>query len=173
MDHRLFHLLLTVFIFILTSNIAHSLSVSIKPVKTKFTDGKKVELLLTYKNNDSKQYCIKNWFAPKKELEHRLFSISCLKKDVPYIGKMVKRGAPTVADTVIVKPGEKVETKINLASGYDLSKSCRYLITFPLDYDEILLTGVDGCESVMSKSNTKKKTASTLVWVKAPVQSTI
>ncbi len=85
------------------------------------------------------QYIIKNgtadairilpWATPlEKILSADSFDITFNGEQLPYIGRMVKRMAPTDADYVTISAGESVEVTVDLSNAYDTSASGNYRV---------------------------------------------
>lgn len=78
-----------------------------------------VQLKLT--NNSSQVLKIPYWQLPSDRMESNLFQVTINGRTAPYIGPLVKRGAPTEADMVVFQPYETRLVSVNLANFYDLS----------------------------------------------------
>jgi peptidyl-Lys metalloendopeptidase len=97
-------------------------------------DNGNVEVTVT--NTSRKTARIPTWQLPSAEAQSDLFAVSRNGEEIPYEGRMIKRGTPTAADFAILRPGESRRVTLNLAEAYDLSKTGDYTVTFaaPLQF---------------------------------------
>ncbi|HWR13412.1 MAG TPA: M35 family metallo-endopeptidase [Terriglobales bacterium] len=70
------------------------------------------------------------WQTPLEEFTAPIFQVHKDGVLVPYIGKLVKRGAPTADDYVSIAPGQTVSSTIDLAEGYAIADSGQYTVEF-------------------------------------------
>jgi peptidyl-Lys metalloendopeptidase len=70
------------------------------------------------------------WFTPLDGLERSLFTVSRNGEPVRYVGKMVKRAAPTEKDYVTLMAGESLTSTADLSANYDLSVSGVYTVKY-------------------------------------------
>ncbi|MET4730941.1 peptidyl-Lys metalloendopeptidase [Lysobacter enzymogenes] len=107
-----------------------------------------VEITLT--NTSNKTLRLPSWQLPDNEFDAKLFSISFNGEPVAYEGKMVKRGVPEAKDFTILRPGQTVRRTVDLAAGYDLSRTGQYVVAFraPLQHastsDRVMLHQANG-----------------------------
>jgi peptidyl-Lys metalloendopeptidase len=81
-------------------------------------------------NNSNEIVKVPYWQLPGANAESKLFQVSRDGKPVDYLGKMVKRGAPTEADLVSFQPYETKVYNVNLAESYDLRGGGSYAIGY-------------------------------------------
>jgi peptidyl-Lys metalloendopeptidase len=81
-------------------------------------------------NNSNQIVQVPYWQLPGANAESKLFQVSRDGKPVDYLGKLVKRGAPTQADLVSFQPYETKVYNVNLAEAYDLGREGGYTIGF-------------------------------------------
>jgi peptidyl-Lys metalloendopeptidase len=86
-----------------------------------------VQLKVT--NNSNEVVRVPYWQLPGSA-ENRQFQVTRGGVAVDYLGKIVKRGAPTDADLVTFQPHETKVVSVNLADTYDLSRGGDYTISF-------------------------------------------
>ena len=146
------------FVLFIVFNCFDALEVKISPVKTKFSKGDKVTVVMQYKNTDPIPVLINPWFLPKKELDEPIFEVSCNGAHVNYMGKIVKRGALQRKDAVSIPAGQTAKSTIDVSSVYNMSESCNYKIELADDLETLLFNG-----SSSFRSNTKSETRLTLV----------
>jgi peptidyl-Lys metalloendopeptidase len=80
-------------------------------------------------NNSNEIVRVPYWQLPGSS-ENRQFKVTRNGEAVDYLGKIVKRGAPTDADLVSFQPHETKVINVNLADTYDLSRGGNYTISF-------------------------------------------
>jgi len=80
-------------------------------------------------NNSNEVVRVPYWQLPGSS-EGKQFQVSRGGVAVDYLGKIVKRGAPTDADLVTFQPHETKVIGVNLADMYDLSRGGDYTISF-------------------------------------------
>ena len=81
-------------------------------------------------NNRTEIVKVPYWQLPGANSESKLFQVLRDGKPVDFLGKMVKRGAPTAAELVTFQPRETKVVSVNLADSYDLSRSGNYTVAF-------------------------------------------
>lgn len=107
-----------------------------------------VEISIT--NTSRKTVRLPSWQLPDNEFDAKLFSISFNGEPVAYEGKMVKRGLPEAKDFTLLQPGQTVRRTVDLAAGYDLSRTGQYVVAFraPLQHastsDRVMLHQANG-----------------------------
>jgi hypothetical protein len=89
----------------------------------------RVEAILSFQNTSSKDAYLVNYNVGEGELiENNVLAVTCADKKIPYIGKYVKRAAPTEEDFVRVAPGQTLQRSIRLDKMYrfpSVKHSCR------------------------------------------------
>jgi peptidyl-Lys metalloendopeptidase len=81
-------------------------------------------------NNSAEIVKVPYWQLPGASAESKLFQVSHNGKPVDYLGKLVKRAAPTEAELVSFQPYETKVFNVNLAESYDLRGGGTYLVNF-------------------------------------------
>jgi len=81
-------------------------------------------------NNSNEIVKVPYWQLPGASSESKLFQVLRNGAPVDFLGKMVKRGAPTEAELVTFQPRETKVVNVNLADNYDLSRSGSYTVAF-------------------------------------------
>jgi hypothetical protein len=91
-----------------------------EPVKVKFIlENKSVNVL----------YFLK-WYTPFEGLNSDMFKVTLNGVEIPYEGRLVKRGAPALEDYQSVSPGSSIETVLDLSLVYNMKTSGKYSIEF-------------------------------------------
>ena len=70
------------------------------------------------------------WNTPLEGLRSRIFLVTRDGADIPYGGRMYKRGDPVREDYVALAAGGELQGEVDLASAYDMRQPGEYRITF-------------------------------------------
>ena len=81
-------------------------------------------------NLSSGDIWILKWYTPLEGIKGKIFEVKCDGVDIPYEGRLMKRGNPEPDDYVCLHPGETVRTEFDLASLYSLPVCKRCLLKF-------------------------------------------
>ncbi len=98
--------------------------------RTSFGKTDHVILHVTITNPTSHSFRVLRWFTPFYGVERPLFSVMRDGTPVAYLGKMVKRAAPTDKDYLTLKAGESITGDVDLSEHYDLSLPGTYDVTY-------------------------------------------
>jgi peptidyl-Lys metalloendopeptidase len=134
--------------------------VTIAPAKDAFGTDESVLINVSITNPNKGAVRILRWYTPFDGVKEDLFAVTVNGKAVEYTGADYKRPAPTDKDYIVLKPGETIETTIDLAGFYDLSESGYYQITYNVEGLQIFSREANilaGEDSLVSKD--------TQVWV--------
>jgi len=101
----------------------------IRPVQNQLVANQSVEVLFYLSNNTDEAIEVLPWATPlERPLSADLFVVTKNGESVPYVGRVVKRAAPTAADYETLMPGEQRESVVNLSQGYDMRSAGEYQI---------------------------------------------
>ena len=92
--------------------------------------GAVVKVRFTLTNISSEGFFLLKWFTPLEGLAGDIFQVQRDGVDLPYVGKMVKRGAPVSEDYVWIDAGGSVSAEVDLAEGYEFSQAGQYTLQF-------------------------------------------
>lgn len=109
-----------------SNNLSVNLSVSDRAT----VSDQEVMVDVVFTNNGSTPLSIAKWFVPEGALEGDLFLLSRDGKQVPYLGPIIKRAAPTAQDMITLAPGESITRSVDIADMYDLSASGEYKMQY-------------------------------------------
>jgi hypothetical protein len=87
-----------------------------------------VEFTLT--NVSPEGLYVLTWFTPLEGLAGDIFGVQRDREEVPYRGKLVKRGPPTSEDYVWIDAGGSISAEVDLAQGYDFARAGQYTVQF-------------------------------------------
>ena len=105
-------------------------TVSISAAKSSFGAVEKVNLKVVMSNPNDYPVKLLKWHTPVEGVEAPLFTVTRDGKPVAYIGKLIKRPAPTEQDYISLMAGESVSSEVDLSAYYDLSQSGNYVVTY-------------------------------------------
>ncbi len=73
---------------------------------------------------------VPTWQLPSQYLQADVFRVTRDGEEVGYEGPMIKRGLPSAADFVILRPGQTYRTSVDLSAFYDMSRSGQYTVAY-------------------------------------------
>jgi peptidyl-Lys metalloendopeptidase len=124
----------------ITHVYTQDLRISVTPSRSRYSAKEHVLINLKYKNTGPTTLHILKWYLPNEILDYPLFNVALDGQSVKYTGPLIKREAPTIADTVALKSGEEVSTVVRLSSAYDITKTGTYSVQVELSAASILFT---------------------------------
>jgi len=92
--------------------------------------GEVVNVRFTLTNISSEGFFVLKWFTPLEGLAGDIFQVQRDGVDLPYRGKLVKRGPPISEDYVWIGAGGSISAEVDLAEGYDFSQAGQYTLHF-------------------------------------------
>jgi peptidyl-Lys metalloendopeptidase len=104
--------------------------VSVAPEKASLGKSDDVVVKVTFTNTSgSPQYVLKS-HTPFEGVSAPVFEVTRDGQPVRYMGKIVKRAAPTAADYYLLKPGASYTVKVELSSLYDMATTGDYAVRY-------------------------------------------
>jgi peptidyl-Lys metalloendopeptidase len=104
--------------------------VSVAPEKASVGKTDDVVVKVTFTNTSgSPQYVLKS-HTPFQGMDAPVFEITRDGQPVRYLGRLVKRAAPTAADYYLLKPGASYTVKVELSSLYDMATTGDYAVRY-------------------------------------------
>jgi peptidyl-Lys metalloendopeptidase len=108
----------------------NGVAVSVAPEKASMGKNDDVVVKVTFTNTSgSPQYVLKS-HTPFEGVSAPVFEITRDGQPVRYMGKLVKRAAPTAADYYLLKPGASYTVKVELSSLYDMATTGDYAVRY-------------------------------------------
>lgn len=95
-----------------------------------FAAGQPVNIKFTLGNVSNETLYVLTWYTPLEGLKGKIFKVTRDGVEIPYEGRMVKRGNPVREDYVRIGPGESASATVDLSSGYNLSARGEYRVEF-------------------------------------------
>lgn len=99
----------------------------VKPEKS-FKTQSSVPLKVILTNTSDQDLSVLTWNTPLDDVVTDCLDVTVNGKKVEYDGPIIKRGAPTAKDYVLIKAGQSVETKFPVSDAYDTSKPGTYQV---------------------------------------------
>ena len=87
---------------------------------------------VTYTNTSAQPSTILKRDTPVNGLEAPLFDVLFQGQPVDYIGKLVKRGAPTPGDYLTLQPSQSLTFRVNLAKSYSFTETGPYTVGYTM-----------------------------------------
>jgi len=104
--------------------------VSVAPEKASMGKSDDVVVKVTFTNTSgSPQYVLKS-HTPFDGVSAPVFEVTRDGQPVRYMGKIVKRAAPTAADYYLLKPGASYTVKVELSALYDMATTGEYAVRY-------------------------------------------
>lgn len=107
--------------------------------RTTFATGEPVTVHVTIANPGERRIAILRWRTPLDGASAPLFTVTRDGAPVRYLGRMVKRPAPTDADYVTLEPGASVTADVDLAKHYALDAPGRYVVAYDVESPQLYL----------------------------------
>jgi peptidyl-Lys metalloendopeptidase len=140
------------------------LSVSIEALQSKDTMGTG-QVRYTIANTGKLSLMVLRWETPLAGVDQSVFNVLLNGKAVAYVGKDVKRPAPTIDDYITLLPGESKSVVVDLTEYYDMRTTGQYSVDANAELSNLLSEQVAGSAKVNRIEGLKAATASTFVWV--------
>lgn len=109
---------------------ASRLASQIELDQTYLTNRDDVSVRFTLKNEGAQALSILKWQTPFFGVDDDLFSVGRNGEPVAYLGRHVKRAAPTAADFLVLAPGESLTATVELSKYYDMGRTGEYTIAY-------------------------------------------
>lgn len=112
---------------------AHALgeiAVTVTPDQPALGKGDDVNVTVTLTNTGSTPQRLLKWRTPFVPAEHALFQITRDGLPVRYLGRHVKRAAPTEADYIVLAPGESRSARVELSKLYEMQVTGAYSVRY-------------------------------------------
>jgi peptidyl-Lys metalloendopeptidase len=124
--------------------------VSVAPEKASLGKSDDVKVKVTFTNTSgSPQYVLKS-HTPFEGVNAPVFEVTRDGQPVRYLGKIVKRAAPTAADYYLLKPGASYTVKVELSSLYDMATTGDYSVRFHAASPQLFGDGASTAQAAAS-----------------------
>ena len=121
--------------------------VSVAPEKAALGKSDDVVVKVTFTNTSgSPQYVLKS-HTPFDGVNAPVFDVTRDGQPVRYLGKIVKRAAPTAADYYLLKPGASYTVKVELSALYDMATTGDYAVRYHAASAQLFADGGSGASA--------------------------
>lgn len=96
----------------------------------RYVVGGDVTIRFVLKNYSDAPLWVLTWYTPLEGLKGKIFRVTRYGVEVPYEGRLVKRGTPGKERYVRLGPGESVSARVDLSRTYNLSIPGEYHVQF-------------------------------------------
>ena len=107
-----------------------NIAVTVTPEQNTLGKGDDVHVKVTLTNTGATPQRLLKWRTPFVPPEHALFYITRDGQPVRYLGRHVKRAAPTEADYILLAPGESRSARVELSGMYDMQVTGAYTVRY-------------------------------------------
>ena len=95
-----------------------------------YTSGEAVTVTFVLTGHPTQALQVLRWNTPLEGLRGRIFRITRDGVEIPYNGRMYKRGEPAREDYVLLAAGAELRGDVDLATAYDFTRPGEYHVTF-------------------------------------------
>ncbi|GMV29015.1 MAG: hypothetical protein AMXMBFR59_11400 [Rhodanobacteraceae bacterium] len=106
-----------------------------RPSQEEYGSGK---IVYSLSNTTDAPVQVLRWQTPVDGVNNDLFSVSQNGEPVAYIGRLVKRSAPTDKDYVELAPGQSITVDVDLSAYYDMRKGGQYTVRYARDAADVI-----------------------------------
>ncbi len=92
--------------------------------------GQPVPITFTLQNLTHKDVYILTWYTPFEGIKGKIFKVTRNGIQIPYEGRMIKRGNPVREDYIHIKPLGSVTTTVDLAPAFNMDVPGEYRVEF-------------------------------------------
>jgi hypothetical protein len=92
--------------------------------------GQQVMVSFELRNGSTEAVWVLKWYTPLEGLKGRILRVRRDGTEIPYVGPMIKRGAPGREDYVLIPPSGRASSQFELSRFYDLSAPGDYRVEF-------------------------------------------
>ena len=89
--------------------------------------GKPVVITFSLESFSASDVWILKWYTPLEGIKGKIFKVTCDGVEIPYEGRMVKRGNPLREDYILLQPGASAHAEFDLSQVFSLREcnECR------------------------------------------------
>jgi len=87
-----------------------------------YVQGAPIVIGFSLKNLSPNDVWILKWYTPLEGIKGKIFGLKCDGENIPYEGRMVKRGAPEQDDYILLEAGSSVHVEFDLSRDYSFPK---------------------------------------------------
>jgi peptidyl-Lys metalloendopeptidase len=113
-----------------SSAAAAQVNIALTPERQTLGKSDEVALVVTITNTSAATQYLLRWQTPFEAFEAPLFEVTRDGQPVPYLGRQVKRAAPTAADYIALAPGASRSVRVELSAPYRMDATGAYSIRY-------------------------------------------
>jgi hypothetical protein len=92
--------------------------------------GKPVVIKITFENLAATDIWILKWYTPLEGIKGKILAVTCDGAEIPYEGRLMKRGNPQREDYVMLHPGALAQAEFDLSETYSLRVCSECVVSF-------------------------------------------
>jgi hypothetical protein len=92
--------------------------------------GKPVVITITFENLNATDIWILKWYTPLEGIKGKILAVTCDGADIPYEGRLMKRGNPQREDYQLLHPGGSAQAEFDLSETYSLHACNECVVKF-------------------------------------------
>ena len=142
---------------------AGGVSVSVTPERPTLGKSDAVTVTVTVTNSSSATAWLLKWQTPFEAVEAPLFEVTRDGQPVHYLGRQVKRGAPTAADYIALPPGASRSVRVELSALYAMGVTGAYSIRYREGV--LQLFGKPGTQASLAQGLAEPAPQGAAVWI--------
>jgi hypothetical protein len=127
-------------------------NISTSNSRESFDKNEAVTLHVIITNSGRRAIRLLKWFTPLESVDRSLFTVLRDGETVAYMGRLVKRAAPTREDYITLPAGGSLNCDINISEYYDLTVPGRYELTYAVSSLQLFEQPPLGIDNLASNS---------------------
>ena len=134
---------------------AARLAGNMEVAQNRFAPDEPVALTLHLANRGDAGVWVLRWQVPSERIEADMLSVTRNGEPVEYLGRLIKRPAPTAADYVEIAAGEELAITFDPTAAYDMAPQGQYTVTFKAWQLDVLTANPAGDDGLPGFGNGK------------------
>jgi hypothetical protein len=106
-------------------DLRYNLSTSDKHVK-----GNPIIITFTLENLSNQDLWVLTWYTPLEGIKGEIFKIVCNGEEIPYEGRLVKRGLPTKDNYMSIGSRKSISAEVDLSTAYTFPTCNECIVSF-------------------------------------------
>ncbi len=98
--------------------------------RASYRTGQPVPIRFILENRSNGPLFVLSWYTPLEGIKGEIFQVTRDGNPLPYLGRLVKRGAPRAQDYLRIEPHGSRSATVDLATVYDLGRPGDYQVRF-------------------------------------------
>jgi len=139
---------------------ADSVEITIQPTQEAYSSDSPVIVEFILSNRSPNAIRVLKWNTPIDGVSNDIFLVTRGEQTIDYIGRLVKRGAPTEADFIIIEPGQAITVQVDLSRYYAILEEGRYSVAYNVEGPGLLVGDANAMVPATVVSNSATVTLS-------------